>query len=517
MTEYGKVNPWIITIAVMFATFMEVLDTTVVNVSLPHIASTMSATTEEATWVLTSYLVANAIILPMTGWLASRFGRKNLLLWATTGFTLTSFLCGIAPNLELLIVFRILQGATGGALQPLSQAVLLESFAPHDRGKAMAFWALGIVVAPIMGPVLGGWLTDTYSWRWVFYINLPVGIASIVMTKMYVFDPAYIRQENRGIDYWGIGMLAVGIGALQIVLDKGQSEDWFESRFITVLVIVSAAMLIALIIHELMTKDPVIDLHVFKERTYAVGVFLMAVVGFVLYGSMVLLPIMLQTLLGYPSMQAGIAMAPRGIGSFLTMPIIGVLTGRVDPRKLLALGLLVGGSTLLWLSQLNLQAGYWDIFWPQFLQGSGMALLFVPLTTVAMANIKPERMGNATSLFNLMRNIGGSVGIAVTATMLSRQRQGVAATLGENINAYDPQTQSVMAQLQAGFMAAGADATVAAQRAYAAMYGMVQRQAAMVSFVSIFRALGLLFIVLIPLVLIMKRPPKRPGGPMAAH
>jgi MFS transporter, DHA2 family, multidrug resistance protein len=517
VTAPRQVNPWVVAVAVMFATFMEVLDTTVVNVSLPHIAGSLSATIEEATWAITSYLVANAIILPMTGWLASRFGRKNLLLWATTGFTLTSFLCGIAPNLESLIVFRIMQGATGGALQPLSQAVLLESFAPHDRGKAMAFWALGIVVAPIMGPVLGGWLTDTYSWRWVFYINLPVGIASVVMTKMYVFDPPYIRQENRGIDYWGIGMLAVGIGALQIVLDKGQQEDWFESRFITVLVILSALMLVALIVHELTTKEPVIDLHVFRERSYAVGVFLMSIVGFVLYGSMVLLPIMLQTLLGYPSMQAGIAMAPRGLGSFLTMPIIGVLTGRVDPRKLLACGLVVGGTTLLWLGQLNLQAGYWDIFWPQFLQGSGMALLFVPLTTVAMANIRPERMGNATSLFNLMRNIGGSVGIAVTATMLSRQRQVVGTMLGENVNAYDPQTQSMMAQLQAGFMAAGADATVAAQRAYAAIYGLVQRQAAMVSFVYIFRLLGMLFIVLVPLVLVMKRPPRRAGPPPGAH
>ncbi len=517
MSTQRQVNPWIVAIAVMFATFMEVLDTTVVNVSLPHIAGSLSATIDEATWAITSYLVANAIILPMTGWLASRFGRKNLLLWATTGFTLTSFLCGIAPNLETLIVFRILQGATGGALQPLSQAVLLESFAPHERGKAMAFWALGIVVAPIMGPVLGGWLTDTYSWRWVFYINLPVGIASIVMTKLYVFDPAYIRQENRGIDYWGIGMLAVGIGALQIVLDKGQQEDWFQSRFITVLVILSVAMLIALIVHELTTKDPVIDLHVFKERSYAVGVFLMGVVGFVLYGSMVLLPIMLQTLLGYPSMQAGIAMAPRGIGSFLTMPVIGVLTGRVDPRKLLAIGLVVGGSTLLWLGQLNLQAGYWDIFWPQFLQGSGMALLFVPLTTVAMANIKPERMGNATSLFNLMRNIGGSVGIAVTATMLGRKRQAVSMLLGEHVNPYDAQTQSTMARLQSGFMAAGADATVAAQRAYVAMYGMVQRQATMVSFVSIFRMLGLLFLALLPLVLIMKRPPRRGAGPTGVH
>ena len=317
-----------------------------------------------------------------------------------------------------------MQGATGGALQPLSQAVLLEAFPPHDRGKAMAFWALGIVVAPILGPVLGGWLTDNYSWRWVFYINIPVGIASLVMTKMFIFDPPYLRQESRRIDYWGIGMLAVGIGALQIVLDKGQEEDWFSSNVITALAIISAVTLVALIIHELTTDDPVVDLRVFKERSYAVGVFLMTMVGFVLYGSMVLLPIMLQTVLGYPPLQAGIAMAPRGIGSFLMMPIVGVMTGRFDARKLLTAGLFVGGMTLLWLSQLNLQAGYWDIFWPQLAQGAGMALLFVPLTTVAMDAIPRERMGNATSLFNLMRNIGGSIGIAMTGTMLVAQSAG---------------------------------------------------------------------------------------------
>src|SRR6195256_2525303 len=238
--EHRQVNPWIVAIAVMFATFMEVLDTTVVNVSLPHIAGSLSATIEESTWALTSYLVANAIILPLTGWLATYFGRKRLLMASVTGFTIASFLCGLAPNLGTLVFFRIVQGATGGAMQPLSQAVLLEAFPPHERGKAMGFWGLGIVVAPILGPVLGGWLTDSYSWRWVFYINIPVGITSILMTKLFIFDPPYLRQENRSVDYWGIGMLAVGIGTLQIVLDKGQQEDWFSSNLIVTLAVLSA-------------------------------------------------------------------------------------------------------------------------------------------------------------------------------------------------------------------------------------------------------------------------------------
>jgi DHA2 family multidrug resistance protein len=337
------------------------------------------------------------------------------------------------------------------------------------------------------------------------------------MTKLFIFDPPYLRQDSRRIDYWGIGMLAVGIGALQFVLDKGQEEDWFSSHLIMTLSVVAAVTLLALIVHELTTDDPVVDLRVFKERSYAVGVFLMTVLGFVLYGSLVLLPIMLQTLLGYPSLQAGIAMSPRGIGSFFAMPLTGLLTGRVDPRKLLTAGFLIGGGTLLWLSQLNLQAGYWDIFWPQLIQGVGMSLTFVPLTTVAMDQIARERMGNATSLFNLMRNIGGSVGIAATGTMLARQTQATTALLGSHVTRYDSTSQAFLAQMRAGFMAAGADAVTATNRAYAALFGIVQRQASMVSFVGIFQLLGFLFMGLVPLVLLMRRPTKRPSPEAAAH
>src|SRR6266576_3016352 len=390
------------------------------------------------------WIVAIAVILPLTGWLATYFGRKRLLMASVTGFTAASFLCGLAPNLQTLVLFRIIQGATGGAMQPLSQAVLLEAFPPHERGKAMGFWGLGIVVAPILGPVLGGWLTDTYSWRWVFYINLPVGIASLVMTKLYVFDPAYLRKDTDRIDYWGIGLLALWVGALQLALDLGQEHDWFASTFITGLVVISAATLVAFLVREWVAREPVVDLRVFKVRTYSTGVFLMTTLGFVLYGSLVLLPIMLQTLLGYPSLQAGIAMAPRGIGSFFMMPITGMMTGKFDPRKLLTAGLLVGGSTLIWLSWLNLQAGYWDIFWPQLFQGVGMSLLFVPLTTISMDAIPREKMGNATSLFNLMRNIGGSIGIAMTGTLLSRHSQSTTQMLGANVTPYDPASQSML-------------------------------------------------------------------------
>jgi DHA2 family multidrug resistance protein len=515
MAEQRQINPWLIAVSVMLATFMEVLDTTVVNVSLPHIAGSLSATIDESTWVLTSYLVANAIVLPMTGWLARTFGRKRLLMSSVTGFTIASLLCGLAPNLPLLVLFRLIQGATGGAMQPLSQAVLLEAFPPHERGKAMGFWGLGIVVAPILGPVLGGWLTDTYSWRWVFYINLPVGIASLVMTKLYVFDPSYLRQETSKIDYWGIGLLALWVGSLQIALDLGQERDWFNSRFITGLVLAAAFGVVVFIVREWVAGEPVVDLRVFKDRTYSTGVFLMTTLGFVLYGSLVLLPIMLQTLLGYPSLQAGIAMAPRGMGSMLGMPMIGMLIGKIDSRLLVAIGLITGAITLIWLGQLDLDAGYWDIFWPQFLQGLGLSALFVPLTTISMDRIPRERMGNATSLFNLMRNLGGSVGIAVTGSMLARNQQAYVNVFGSNVDAYSPAAQGAFESAKNAFIARGADITTATQRAYASLFGNVQQQAAMVAFVTIFRLLGVIFLLLLPLVLLMKKP--RGGGPMGAH
>ena len=513
--EHRVVNPWIVAIAVMFATFMEVLDTTVVNVSLPHIAGNLSATIDESTWVLTSYLVANAIVLPLTGWLASHFGRKRLLMASVTGFTISSLLCGLAPNLPMLVAFRLLQGATGGAMQPLSQAVLLEAFPPHERGKAMGFWGLGIVVAPILGPVLGGWLTDTYSWRWVFYINLPVGIVSLVMTKLYVFDPAYLRKETNRIDYWGIGLLALWVGSLQLALDLGQERDWFSSLFITMLVVLAGGGLIAFLVREWVAREPVVDLRVFKVRTYSTGVFLMTTLGFVLYGSLVLLPIMLQTLLGYPSLQAGIAMAPRGLGSLIGMPMVGLMIGRFDPRKMVAGGLIAGAGTLFWLAQLNLEAGYWDIFWPQFFQGLGLSALFVPLTTISMDPIPRERMGNATSLFNLMRNLGGSIGIATTGTLLARKQQEYLNIMGAHVTPYSQAARSALESARAGFIASGSDAYTATQRAYGAVFGAVQRQASMVAFVDVFRLLGIIFLLLLPLVLLMRRP--RGRAPAGAH
>jgi DHA2 family multidrug resistance protein len=515
--EHPQVNPWIVASAVMLGTFMEVLDTTVVNVSLPHIAGNLSVTIDEATWVLTSYLVANAVILPMTGWLANYFGRKRLFMMSVSGFTIASFFCGFAVSLPMLIVFRVIQGAAGGALQPLSQAVLLESFPPEKRGKAMGMWGLGIVVAPILGPVLGGWLTDSYSWRWVFYINIPVGIACLLMTRAFVWDPPYIKRGTARIDYWGIGMLTVGIGALQIMLDKGQQEDWFQSNWIIGLFLVAVLCLTAFVIWELYIEAPVVNLRAFKDRSFATGTLLMTVFGFVLYGSLVLLPIWLQTLLGYPALQAGIALAPRGIGSFIAMPLVGILLARGDPRKFLASGIAIGALALYQFARLDFSAGYWDFFWPQFIQGISLALMFVPLTTVSMARIPQEQMGNATSLFNLLRNLGGSIGIAGVTTMLERMGQNHMNSLGSHITRFDLHSQSALEGMKRSLEAHGVPAATATKQAYAMLYGMVARQASMLSFIQVFRVLAVVFVLLLPLLFIMRRPPKDVTPPVGMH
>lgn len=506
MSEHRHVNPWIVAIAVMFSTFMEVLDTTVVNVSLEHIAGDLSATIDEATWALTSYLVANAIILPITGWLATYFGRKRLLMMSVIGFTIASFLCGFAPTLGFLVVCRIIQGAAGGCLQPLSQAILLEAFPPDQRGKAMGFWGLGIVVAPVLGPVLGGWLTDSYSWRWVFYINIPVGIASLFMTQLFVFDPSYLKRAKTKIDYWGIGFLAVWIGALQIALDKGEQDDWFGSRFIVTLLTVAVVFLVIFLIREFLAEHPVVDLRVFKERSYSAGVVLMTVVGFVLYGSLVLLPIWIQTLLGYPALAAGIALAPRGMGSMLGMPLVGMILPKTDPRRFLAGGLIIGAGTLWQFSMLNLNTGYWNLFWPQFIQGLSLALLFVPLTTITMSPVPREKMGNATSIFNLTRNMGGSIGIAMVQTMQSRYTQTHINYLGSRVTPFNPQATQTINALSSRMGHTGA---------LAAIFGMIQQQAAMLSFIDVFRILALMFLGMVPLLLIMKRPQKGAAVEMA--
>jgi DHA2 family multidrug resistance protein len=505
---------WLITAAVMLATFMEVLDTTVVSVSLTHIAGSLSATPNEATWALTSYLVANGIVIPISGWLANRIGRKNLLLLSTAGFTIASLLCGIAPSMGLLVTFRAIQGACGGSLQPMSQAVMLEAFPPKEHGKAMAIWAMGAIVAPVLGPVLGGWLTDNFSWRWVFYINLPVGLLSIFMIKGFLKDPPYIRRSSAAVDSWGLATLVVWVAALQIMLDKGQEEDWFDSRFIVALAVAFVVGLLAWIARELNTQHPVADLRMFRNVPFAAGTVAMAVVGFVMYGGQISISLWLQTLLGYPSMHAGIAMMAMGIGAALAMPIASLLMHRFDPRKVFACGVLGIAFSFYQLMRFNLQVGYWDIFWPQFIQGVSIGLVAVPLMVLTMAFISKEKMGNATSLFNMMRNIGGGIGISLVGTMLTRLGQQHTNLLVAKITPFSPSAMRLLSGLRGLF--AGSGPVLADHQAYAILFRLVQREASMVALVRVFQYLGILVLILIPLIALTKRPPKgQPSQPIA--
>jgi len=497
---------WLIALAVMSSAVMEVMDTTVVNVSLPHIAGSLSATVDEATWVLTSYLVANAIVLPITGWLSNYFGRKRLLLSVVVGFTLSSLMCGLAPTLPLLIFFRILQGLSGGGLQPLSQSVMLEEFPHEERGKAMAFWGMGIMAAPVLGPTLGGWITDNYSWRWVFYINLPIGILSLVLISAFVFDPPYIKRGTMRVDGWGLGMLAVGMGALQIMLDKGQEEDWFASHFITILAVVAVVMLVAFVIRELRVAQPLVRLSLFKYRSFAVGIGLCTVLGFVLYGSLVLLPLFMQELLGWSPATAGLYTSPRGIATALCMPVAGYLLGRKwDARWMLASGFAIASAAFFGYSTMNLNSGTWNILIHQINQGVGQAFLFVPLTIITMEAIPKEDIPYATSLYSVMRNIGASMGISFVTTCVARRSQFHQSRLSGDVSLYNLHTQHALNQGRLLFMQRGSDFVTASHQSLALIYGAVQKQAALLSFIDVFYLLGWMFLLATPLVLLMRK------------
>lgn len=503
----AKFRKWIIAIAVMSSAIMEVLDTSVVNVSLRHIAGNLSATVDEATWVLTSYLVANACILPLTGWLAHYFGRKRLLLTVVTGFTVSSILCGLAPSLPALIFFRVLQGITGGGLQPLSQAVLLEEFPKEEHGKAMAFWGFGIVAAPILGPTVGGWLTETLTWRWVFYINLPIGILSFLLIAFFLYDPPYLKRGTMRVDAWGLGLLVIGMGALQMTLDKGQEEDWFESRFIMTLVIVAAVALIAFVARELTVEHPLVKFRLFQNRDFACGIGIVFTMSFVLYGSLVLLPLFMQELLGWTAITAGFWTSPRGIASGLCMPLVGYLLGKkyIDPRAMLIFGFSVASVAFFGYSRSTLQSGTWNFFTWQIVQGTGISFVFIPLTTIIMSRIPKADMGYATSLYSVMRNIASSAGVSFVTTFLARRSQFHQTILGANLTPGDPRVTAFLAGMTRTFVLRGADIHAAKQRSLAMLYNLLVQQATLLSFTEAFRVMGTLFLCVIPLILFLRK------------
>ena len=516
-----SVNPWIIAIAVTLATFMEVLDTSIANVALPHIAGSLSAGTDESTWVLTSYLVSNAIVLPLSGWLSSIVGRKRFYMGCVMLFTVSSFLCGFAPNLTMLIIFRILQGAGGGGLQPSEQAILADTFPPAKRGMAFAVYGIAVVMAPAIGPTLGGWITDNFSWRWIFFVNIPVGILSLVLTSRLIQDPPYYKRRKLSethIDYIGLGLVALGLGTLQVVLDKGQRDDWFESNFIAILTAISVASLVFVIIWEWYHKDPIIDLHLFRDRTFAAANFLMFMLGFSLLGSTLMLPLFMQTLLGYTAERSGMALSPGGFAIMLVMPLVGFLLSRYSPRWLLMFGLIMLSLSLFHMTRFDLDVDFKTVMLARVFQAIGMAFLFVPINTAAYAFLPRDKNNAASGLMNLARNIGGSVGISFVTTMLARRTQFHQVRLSENLSAANPAfrsaTQGLTSTFGNGGAGPGSGGGSAAQHAYAMLQANVIRHSTMLAYIDNFWLLGAIIMCLVPFVFLIKK--GKPGG-MVVH
>jgi DHA2 family multidrug resistance protein len=508
-----SVNPWMVALSVMLATFMVVLDSSIANVALPHIAGSLSASTDESTWVLTSYLVSNAIMLPASGWIARRIGRKRLLMLSILAFTGASMLCGMALNMPMLIVARILQGAGGGGMQPLAQSILLESFPPAQHGKAMAAYGVGIVVAPVIGPTLGGFITDSYSWRWIFYINLPVGLLALFMANLYIEDPPYLRHVRRmAIDAIGFALMAVWLGSLQLVLDKGQEADWFEATWICWLTALSVAAFLGFVARELLCRDPIVQLQALSNRNLLFGTMIAGFYGVCLYGITVLLPLFLQTVLGYSALDSGLAVSPRGVGSVIAMIIVGLLANRVDSRLLLAFGFAVFGGSALMLSDLNLVISMSSVAWPNFINGFGGGFVFVPLTTMTMGLLRKPEIGNAAGIYNLIRNLGGSIGISALTAFLVRGSQIHQDYLGAHLTAGSPAVSNLLAALSARFATLGADPVTAHREALGAVYNSLQQQAAVLAYADDFRMLGYLALGCIPLVLLMARPGRATQG-----
>jgi MFS transporter, DHA2 family, multidrug resistance protein len=516
------VSPWVVAPTVGLAAFMEVLDISIANVALQHIAGSLSATPDEATWVLTSYLVTNAIILPMSGWLAATIGRKRYFLGCIIGFSITSLLCGLAPSLWVLILARGLQGITGGGLQPVAQAILADAFPPEKRGQAFAAYGIAVVFAPAIGPTLGGWITDNFDWRWVFLVNVPIGVFLTLLATRVLADSAadVARRKARlaagvSLDYVGFSLLTIGMGALQIMLDKGQEEDWFASPFITGLAVTATAALAAFIVWELRRSDSIVDLRLLKSPNFAIGSVLMFMLGFILLGSTVLLPLMVQTLFGYTATDAGMVLSPGGFAIMLMMPVVGNLVARVDPRWLIVLGLAVTSLALFHMTNFDLNIDYRTIAWARVFQSIGLAFLFIPINTVAFLGVPPEKSNNASAIINMMRNIGGSFGIALATTLVARRQQYHQSVLVEHVNPFSSQYDATIQAMQQAFAASSATAADALQKAQALLYLTVQKQSTMLSYIDSFWALGVLAAMLVPLCFVMRRPQPQAGVPPA--
>jgi DHA2 family multidrug resistance protein len=482
---------WSITVTVMVVAFMQILDTSVTNVILPHLQGSLSAGLDEVSWVITSYLAANAVVIPATGWLAGMMGRKRFFMVCATLFTVSSFLSGVAPDLTTLIIARIFQGLGGGPIIPLSQAILWEIFPFHQRGLAMAVWGLGFILGPILGPTVGGYLADELSWRWIFYINLPVGILGFAMASVFLFDPPYLKKHAR-IDWWGLGLMILGFGCLQLVLDRGEREDWFDSPLILIMSVVAVVAVIAFLVREKMTTDPILDLSVFRDRNFATGVTLISIVGFGMFSGMLLVAVFTQKLLGYDAWTSGLVLAPGGLGNVFSLFASGMVT-RVDQRLMLAFGCLLNAVSLYMMTFLTPGMDYWALALPRFIQGFAAGFIFVPLSTMTLATIRREKLTNATAVYGMMRNVGGSIGIAVVTTLLAQRSQIHQANLVGNITQYSEETRGRLAQWAGHFVSQGADGFTAQRRAVAMVYRETLTQAQLLAYADDFWLLAIMF------------------------
>ena len=512
--ELSSARKWAITFSVMLVTVMQVLDTSVTNVALPHMQGSLSASVDEVAWVLTSYLAANAVIIPATGWLSALLGRKRFFLICTTLFTLSSFLSGIAPSLPFLVAMRIFQGLGGGPMIPISQAIMWEIFPLQQRGMAMAVWGIGIMMGPILGPTVGGWMADNWSWRWIFYINLPIGVFGFLAAGAFLFDPPHLKKPSR-VDGLGLVLMVVGFAAMQYVLDRGERDEWFESGFIVALSVLAVCALAGFLVRELTTAHPILDFSVFLDRNFTLGSGLVALSAFGLYASMLLVALYTQKLLSYDAWNAGLVLAPGGIGNLVSLVIAGRLVARVDQRMLLGLGCMLSAIGLAMMSNLTLGVDYWMLTIPRFVQGLGLGFTFVPLTTLALATVPKDRLGNATAAFNVVRNIGGSIGIALATTYLARRSQYHQSTLVGHIDAWDPETSQRLANWTSHFVAQGADSFTAARRATAMLYHDTVAQAQVLAYADEFWILSVFFFAIVLVLPFMRRIRTEAGMPSA--
>jgi DHA2 family multidrug resistance protein len=495
---------WAITFSVMMVTIMQVLDTSITNVALPHMQGSLSAGVEEMSWVISAYLAANAVVIPATGWLSARFGRRRFFMICTVLFTTSSFLSGIAPTLEFLVAMRILQGLGGGPVIPMAQAIMWEIFPLRQRGTAMAVWGVGIMLAPILGPTVGGWIADNWSWRWIFYINLPIGVVGFLMASTFLFDAPFAKRPGR-VDALGLAFMILGFGLLQLMLDLGEKEDWFDSGLILALTVFGTVALVAFIIRELMAAEPILDLTVFWDRNFALGTVTIALIGLGMNSGMLLVALYTQKMLGYDAWTSGLVLAPGGLGTMIALMISGRLVARMDQRLMLIFGCVLNAIALTMMTNLTLAMDYWSLAFPRFLQGFSMGFTFPPLQTLALATIRIERLGNATAAYNVVRNLGGSTGVAIATTLLARRSQQHQSQLAGHLHAWSVDTTGRLQDWTEHFMSQGADSFTATRRAMAMLYRSLVQQSQVLAYMDEFWLLSIISLAVLPIIPFMRR------------